>query len=138
VDVYAALADERRLVIATSIDPDAKVFGDKHLLSQAIANLLDNAIKYSDGGGRIELSARAAVGGVEIAVADNGPGIPESERANVTRRYYRLEGSRGTPGSGLGLSLVAAVVKLHGGTLALADNRPGLRVVIRLPDAKTP
>jgi signal transduction histidine kinase len=137
-DLYAALAEERDLSIATNIDPAAKVFGDRHLLSQAVANLLDNAIKYSPIGGHIELSARPADGGVTLVVADDGAGIPEDERVNVTRRYYRLERSRGTPGNGLGLSLVAAVVKLHGGTLTLEDNQPGLRVMIRLPDTKTP
>jgi signal transduction histidine kinase len=137
-DLYAALAEERDLTISIAVDPAAKVLGDRHLLSQAIANLLDNAIKHSHAGGRIDLSARPADNGIEIVVADNGPGIPDVERANVTRRYYRLERSRGTPGSGLGLSLVAAVVKLHGGTLALDDNRPGLRVTMRMPDTKTP
>jgi signal transduction histidine kinase len=138
VDLYAALAEERSLSVATQIDAQTSVFGDRHLLSQAVANLLDNAIKHSLAGGKIGLTAKSANGGVEIAVADNGPGIPAAERVNVTRRYYRLERSRGTPGSGLGLSLVAAVVKLHGGTLALEDNQPGLRAVMRLPNAPAP
>ena len=135
-DVYAALAEERQLSIAVAVAPEARAFGDRQLLSQAVANLIDNAIKHSRPGGRIEVAATAIDGDIEITVADNGPGIPEAERANVTRRYYRLERSRNTPGSGLGLALVAAVAKLHDGTLVLSNNAPGLRAAIRLPGAK--
>jgi signal transduction histidine kinase len=114
--------------------------GSRELIGQAIANLLDNAIKYglpekpsSAREKRVELVARKVNADVEISIADHGPGIGEKDRMRVLDRFVRLENSRSRPGSGLGLSLVAAVVHLHLGTLSIEDNEPGLRVVIRLP-----
>lgn len=106
---------------------------DRHLLSQALANLIDNAIKYTPAGGRLTVSACAVGESAEIVVADNGPGIPKSDRERVQERFVRLEASRNSAGSGLGLSLVRAVARFHGGTLSLEDNEPGLRVRLRLP-----
>jgi signal transduction histidine kinase len=103
------------------------------MISQAIANLLDNAIKYTPAGGTVAVRVTHAADHAEISVADSGPGIPDAEKPRVSERFYRLERARGTPGSGLGLSLVAAVARLHGGALRLENNRPqGLVAVITL------
>ena len=112
--------------------------GDRDLLLQAVANLLDNAIKFSPPGGTIRLSAEAAEPGIEITVADDGPGMPAEDRSHAGERFFRADKARATPGSGLGLSLVQAVAHLHGGELVLADARPGteppgLAAVLRLP-----
>ena len=108
------------------------------MVGQAIANLLDNAIKYgarspASGPQEITVSAGRADGVVELRVADRGPGIPEAERERVLDRFVRLDAARTRPGFGLGLSLVAAVARLHGGRLDLADNAPGLAVTLNLP-----
>jgi signal transduction histidine kinase len=92
-----------------------------------VANLLDNAIKYSPPGSRIVVAGGPSPTGASLAVSDNGPGIPAEFREQAVRRFFRLEASRSTPGTGLGLSLVSAVAKLHGARLCLEDNRPGLK-----------
>jgi signal transduction histidine kinase len=102
------------------------IHGDRHLLSQALANLLDNALKY--GGREIVVSTMRQNGRAVLEVGDRGPGIPERERETVFDRFVRLEPSRSTPGNGLGLSLVRAVAHRHNATVGLADNRPGLKV----------
>ena len=118
--------------------------GNRELLGQAVANLLDNALKYgaADGARRRaagRASRRAKSGDrVAIAVADRGPGIPEAERGRVIERFVRLESARSRPGFGLGLSLAAAVARLHGGLLRLEDNGPGLRAVLELPLSPLP
>jgi signal transduction histidine kinase len=124
------VAQERRQTIEAKLDSGVTVSGDRHLMSQAIANLLDNAIKYSPEGSRIEVAARMFDNRPIISVADNGPGIPAEFREQAVRRFFRLETSRSTPGTGLGLSLVSAVAKLHGARLLLEDNAPGLRVTL--------
>jgi hypothetical protein len=111
----------------------AKVQGDRDQLFQAVANLVDNAIKFSSPGGAVTLSLAQAPGQLEVTVTDRGPGIPEDAREKVMERFYRLEESRTMPGSGLGLALVAAVARLHGGHLALSDNHPGLKAAVCLP-----
>jgi signal transduction histidine kinase len=103
-----------------------------------VANLLDNAMKFSPPSGRIHLSAHAVPGAVEIVVADDGPGIPPQDREHATQRFFRGEQARSTPGSGLGLALVQAVAMLHGGALRLEDNAPGLRAVLQLPAVDRP
>jgi signal transduction histidine kinase len=116
-------------------EPGVRISGDWHLLSQALANLLDNALKYA-GGGLIELRVYHENGRAILEVADQGPGIPEADRQSVFDRFVRLEPSRTTPGNGLGLSLVRAIARRHDGSVVLADNRPGLRVRLqftRLP-----
>ncbi len=107
----------------------------RELLAQAVTNLLDNAVKHTPAGGRIVVRVVAEGGSVLLVVADSGPGIPAADRARVLERFVRLEESRSTPGSGLGLSLVAAVARLHGATLDLTDNAPGLRVELRFSAA---
>ena len=115
--------------------------GNRELVSQALANLVDNAIKYAPppaaaNGAQPEIVVKAAAGEgdrILLTVADAGPGIPEADRGRVVERFVRLEQSRSQPGSGLGLSLAQAVAHLHGGELKLEDNAPGLRSVISLP-----
>jgi signal transduction histidine kinase len=136
VDLYAPLAEEKGLAL-TAEPPveDASVPADRDLLFQALANLADNAIKYTPAGGQVTVSLRRADGGAEIAIADSGPGIPPDQREKVLDRFVRLDASRHTPGTGLGLSVVRAVAQYHGAVLRLEDNRPGLKVVIFLPAA---
>ena len=107
-------------------------------MAQAVANLLDNAIKYTPARGRVRVAVERAPGGFAITVADTGPGIPAAERDRVLERFVRLDATRSTPGNGLGLSLVAAVAKLHGASLTLEDNRPGLAVRLVLAGAAAP
>jgi signal transduction histidine kinase len=114
------------------IPPEMPVFGDRELIQQAVANLLDNAIKFSPDGGSIALEATRQ-DRLRIVVADHGPGIPPEDQMRATERFYRGETARHTPGSGLGLALVQAVAQLHGGHLRLADNGPGLRAELDLP-----
>jgi signal transduction histidine kinase len=134
-ELYEPLAEEKGLEFTIAAGTGVRVRGDRHLLAQATANLLDNAIKYTDAGS-VSLSVGREDGDAAITVADSGPGIPEDRCAAVFDRFVRLEGSRSTPGNGLGLSLVRAVALLHGGTVTLADNSPGLRAVFRLPAAR--
>jgi len=112
------------------------ISGNRNLISQALANLVDNAIKYSTEGGRVEVTLDHDAKGARIVVADNGPGIPEEDRNRVIERFVRLESSRNSPGTGLGLSLVSAVARLHDAELTLSDNGPGLRAELRFPLAR--
>jgi signal transduction histidine kinase len=132
-ELYAPLAEQRGLKMTTDISGDGVVRGDRDLLFQALANLADNAIKFSPPGGTIRIGVRRTGEGVGISVADDGPGIPAESREDVRRRFVRLDESRTTPGSGLGLSLVDAVANLHDGRLILEDNEPGLRATLDLP-----
>jgi signal transduction histidine kinase len=113
------------------------VSGNRQLLFQAIGNLLDNATKYGASGGRVSLAVSNGGEGPEVVVADHGPGIPEADRARVLERFVRLDASRTTPGNGLGLSLVAAIARLHSAVLRLDDNHPGLKVSLRFKPAAT-
>ncbi len=131
-ELYGAVAEERGLRLELACPEHLPVYGDRDMLQQAVANLLDNAMKFSPSGGVIRLAARAGPA-AEIEVSDQGPGIPEPERARVTERFYRGEAARSTPGAGLGLALVQAVAQLHGGVLSLGSNDPGLRAVLHLP-----
>jgi signal transduction histidine kinase len=131
-DLYGAVAEERGIALQVEVAAVVPAFGDRAMLQQAIANLVDNAVKFSPDGGTVRLVASCSTM-VFVAVEDQGPGIPPSEREKATNRFYRGETARSTPGSGLGLSLVQAVAFLHGGTLRLEDNRPGLRAVLSLP-----
>jgi signal transduction histidine kinase len=109
------------------------ITGDRDLLFDALANLVDNAIKHGREAGKVVVRLDRCDDGAVISVADNGPGIPLDEHQHVFRRFYRLERSRCTPGNGLGLSLVAAVARLHEARVELSDNAPGLKVEMRLP-----
>jgi signal transduction histidine kinase len=132
-EVYEPVAEEKGIVLEVDAPRPARLHGEPHLLSQALANVLDNAVKYVPRGGRVEVRVAAAAGRVRIDVADDGPGIPESFRDRAFDRFSRLEASRSASGSGLGLSLVRAVAHLHQGRVVLSDNQPGLRVTIDLP-----
>ena len=142
-ELYEPLADEKGLILTIDAPAAAPVRGNRELISQALANLVDNAIKYAAPGAalpdgeRPEIRIQASSEGdrILLTVADRGPGIPESDRARALERFVRLEQSRSKPGSGLGLSLASAVARLHGGELKLEDNHPGLRTVISLPRA---
>ena len=149
-ELYEPAAEEAGVSFNVHIEPGLRLVGNRELIGQTVANLVDNALKY---GARDEMRGLAAPGGavaapprsevsldvrrvgaeVEIAVADRGPGVASADRARVLDRFVRLEGARSRPGSGLGLSLAAAVARMHGGSLRLEDNRPGLRVVVALP-----
>ena len=109
--------------------------GIRRLLAQALANLIDNAIKYTPTGGAVRVSAVTVGGYAELSIADNGPGVPEAERGRIFDRFVRLEADRGKPGAGLGLSLVRAVAQMHNAEITAEDASPGLRVTLRLPSA---
>jgi signal transduction histidine kinase len=141
-ELYEPLADEKGIALTVDAPVAAPVRGNRELVSQALANLIDNAIKYAGPNGKLngtpaEIVVKAGNDGERIAlsVADRGPGIAEADRGRVVERFVRLEQSRSEPGSGLGLSLAAAVARLHGGELKLEDNHPGLRSTIALPRA---
>jgi signal transduction histidine kinase len=141
-ELYEPVADEKGIVLKIDAPAAAPVRGNRELVSQALANLIDNAIKYAGPSGKVngvpaEIVVRAGNDGerIAISVADRGPGIPDADRGRVVERFVRLEQSRSEPGSGLGLSLASAVARLHGGELKLEDNHPGLRTTIALPRA---
>jgi signal transduction histidine kinase len=131
VDLYAPVSEERGIELVSSVAPGAEVQGNRQLLAQALANLLDNAIKFTPDGGRIRVQLCGSANQPEVIVEDNGPGISADKREIVLGRRVRLDEARKFPGSGLGLSLVAAVTKLHGARLVLDDAGPGLRVSLR-------
>jgi signal transduction histidine kinase len=132
-ELYGPLAEDKGLAFERACPPGAAVQANRHLLAQALANLLDNAIKYTPSGGKVGLAVEEAPAGPVIVVADSGPGIPAGERERVLERFVRLDATRSTSGNGLGLSLVNAVARLHGARLALADNQPGLAVRLEFP-----
>ncbi len=158
-ELYEPLADDKGLALKVDAKGPAPVKGNRELISQALANLIDNAIKYaapkheapalalatedavadaappSNAVATIVVSAAAEGNRVLLTVADSGPGVPAADRSRVVERFVRLEQSRSQPGAGLGLSLAAAVARLHRGELGLEDNAPGLRVVLTLPRA---
>jgi len=138
VEFYAPAAELKRIQLSFHGDGPLPVLGDPILLAQALGNLIDNALKYAPEYGAIEVAVTRRSDTAEISVTDNGPGIGDSEKLKVFERFYRGDASRGTPGVGLGLSLVQAVAKLHGSVLELSDRDPGLKVVLLLPGALTP
>jgi len=148
-ELYEPLAEDKGLTLEVDAKQHAAVKGNRELVSQALANLVDNAIKYAAppppypppvNGERsgILVTADAEQDRIVLTVSDRGPGIPSADRSRVIDRFVRLERSRSLPGSGLGLSLVSAVARLHGGELKLEDNAPGLRARISLPRAAAP
>jgi len=132
-ELYGAVAEEKG--IALKVDAPARLiaFGDRELIQQAAANLVDNAVKFSPPDSAVSISATVTRVGVEVTVADQGPGIPEPDRARATERFFRGESARNSPGSGLGLALVQAVAQLHGGSLRFRDAGPGLIATLTLP-----
>lgn len=132
-ELYEPVAAGKQQELVVGSTDDLFIRGDRDLLFQAVANLVDNAVKYGPEGGTIAVGVVGKDGRVEISVADNGPGVPADKRDAVLDRFVRLEASRCSPGSGLGLSLVAAVAQLHHGELRLEDGGPGLRVRLLIP-----
>jgi signal transduction histidine kinase len=138
-EFYQPVAELQRVALSFASSGPLVLAADPLLLAQAIGNLIDNALKYAQENGAIKVEASCRPdGAIEIAVSDDGPGIPDEEKPKVLERFYRGDASRGTPGAGLGLSLVAAVAKLHGGALKLTDNHPGLRATLILFPSANP
>ncbi|MGB6120193.1 MAG: ATP-binding protein [Mesorhizobium sp.] len=131
VELYEPLAEEQGVSLTIGALDEERVMGNRELIGQALSNIVDNAIKYSsetEGGGKVEVRLARADNEIVVEVSDNGPGIPEEDRARAVERFVRLEQSRSQPGSGLGLSLADAVMKFHRGRLQLSGNDPGLKV----------
>ncbi|MGA3005031.1 MAG: HAMP domain-containing sensor histidine kinase [Acetobacteraceae bacterium] len=135
-DLYGAVAEEKGVDLTVAHPKRLEINGDAALIQQAVANLVDNAVKFSPEHGSVRLAAAQDGRRIRITVTDQGPGIPEADRARATERFYRGDTARGTPGSGLGLALVQAVAYLHGGVLRLEDARPGLRAALELAHAE--
>jgi len=131
-ELYQAVGEEKEISVRLGAAV-GHMRGDRDLIFQAVSNLLDNAIKYSPAGSEVRLEMSDEGDLLTIAVSDQGPGVPETERGKVLDRFYRTASVTGIPGSGLGLSLVNAIARHHGGELILADNAPGLRVLLELP-----
>jgi signal transduction histidine kinase len=127
VELYDAAAEQDGTLLSVVGDREVLVTGDRDLIFDAIANLVDNAIKHGRAGGHVVVANENIEGRPVISIADDGPGIPAGEYEHVCKRFYRLEQSRYTPGNGLGLSLVAAVARLHGAQIEMLDNAPGLK-----------
>ena len=134
-ELYEPVAEERGIKLALDVTDGTRLTANRQLVGQAVANLIDNAIKYSAKAKNpsIGITLQSDTDAIEIAVSDRGPGIAPGDRERVLKRFVRLEKSRTEPGTGLGLSLVQAVARLHGGAVRLEDNAPGLRVVLRIP-----
>ncbi|MCR6637385.1 HAMP domain-containing sensor histidine kinase [Devosia sp.] len=136
-ELYTPVAEDEGIEVTTDIAEGVTLRANRELIGQAMVNLLENAMKYAkpeDGrAGKISVSLKREGGSVVIVVADNGPGIAEADRSRVLERFVRLEKSRSEPGSGLGLALVNAVARLHGGSFSIEDNGPGVRAVLAVP-----
>jgi signal transduction histidine kinase len=132
-ELFDAAAESKGGRVEVIGNHPAPVTADRDLLFDAVANLVDNAVKHGRPGGRVIVSTDKIDSEALISVSDEGPGIPASEFEHIFKRFYRLERSRGTPGNGLGLSLVAAVARLHGARITLSDNAPGLKVTLDFP-----
>jgi len=136
VELYDATAEEEGITLVSRIEGQAVTLGDKNLLTSAVVNLIDNALKYAGSGATVRIQARQERETVSVIVQDDGPGIPPAERSRVVERFYRLDQSRSLPGNGLGLSIVTAIASLHWGKLSLEDATPGLLARIVLPRAE--
>ena len=142
-ELYEPLCEEKGLEFEAELTPQLTARGNREFIAQALANLLDNAVKYTPSGGAVMLRVRRRSSGeLEFSVTDTGLGVPEADRARIVQRFVRLENSRNEPGAGLGLSLVAAVAEAHGGRLEIDEGPgaingmgPGLRVALVLPRA---
>jgi signal transduction histidine kinase len=133
IELYDAAAEEYGTRLTVVADPEVMAVGDPDLIFDALSNLVDNAIKHGRAGGKVVVTTELLEGSPVVSIGDDGPGIPADEREQVFKRFYRLERSRYTPGNGLGLSLVVAVIRLHGGRIEMLDNSPGLRLRIWFP-----
>jgi signal transduction histidine kinase len=136
-ETYEPIADERKQSLFSTIESGLMVRADRKLLTQMIVNVLENAIRHSPAETQVSMTASQTTGGVMVAIADTGPGVPEAEQRRIFQPFYRREASRSTPGSGLGLSLVSAIADLHGITINLSDNHQGLRVILIFPNKPT-
>jgi len=133
-EVYGPAAEERRQTLRSRTALGVSVWGDRELVTQMLANLVENAVRHGREGGTVEVALeRAPDGGAALTVADDGPGIPAAERERVFRRFHRLDAARSSPGTGLGLALAKAIADLHGMSIDLSDNAPGLRVTVAVP-----
>lgn len=132
-EIYQSAVEEKSQTLSEDIPANLCVHGDRELLTQLFANLVENATRHCDAGARIELAARLTPASIDVIVADNGPGIPAGMREKVLQRFVRLDASRTTPGNGLGLALAHAVAMLHDADLVLGDNAPGLRICVHFP-----
>jgi signal transduction histidine kinase len=133
VELFDATAENKNVRVKVTGDRPVRITGDRDLLFDAVANLVDNAIKHGREAGQVAVELNRSDSGAMISVSDDGPGIPADEHQRVFRRFYRLERSRRTPGNGLGLSLVAAVARVHHARVKLFDNAPGLKVELQFP-----
>ena len=132
-EIFRPLAEERGISLSVVVTRTAQIEGDRALIIEALANLVDNAVKFTPDGGRVELSLYGPPARVVLSVADTGPGIPFDMRQSVLRRFFRLDGSRTSQGSGLGLSMVKAIADLHQGELKISDGNPGCVVQLIFP-----
>ncbi|HEY6431006.1 MAG TPA: sensor histidine kinase, partial [Acetobacteraceae bacterium] len=130
---YDAGAEDKDVRLAVDVPATLPAYGDRALIQQAVANLVDNAVKFSPAGGTVTLRAVSGGRGPSIIVSDQGAGIPATDRGRATERFFRGETARSTPGAGLGLALVQAVAQLHGGELRLGDGNPGLVASLSIP-----
>lgn len=133
VELYQPQAEQQGIVLGVSSESGRQVMGHRQLLAQAVANLIDNALKFTPAGGSVQLAAHTDDGRLVLTVADTGPGIPAGERGRAVEPFVRLDNTPSRDGAGLGLSLAAAVARLHGGSLRLEDNQPGLIAILDLP-----
>ena len=134
-EAFAPSAEDQQQSLALAVDSAATVDGDSDLLTQMLVNLVENALRHAGPGARIVVRTGRVGRAASLSVTDNGPGVPDSERERLFDRFYRLERSRSTPGSGLGLALVAAVAKLHGAEVSLGAADPGLEARVTFPEA---
>jgi signal transduction histidine kinase len=137
-EIYADIFEQKDQSLLIAVEPGICIHGNRQLLAQIVSNLLENAHKYAGDGAEIELRVGRVQDKVELVVSDNGPGIPKDKFDEILERYVRLDSARSTPGNGLGLSLVNAIAKLHGATLILLDNSPGLRILLSFPSLPCP
>jgi signal transduction histidine kinase len=135
VEAFQPAADDEGKTLALRLDDPLPILGDKELLTQMIANLIDNALRHTRQGVRVEVAGERMPSGVRLSVADDGPGVDSRELKVIFERFYRADAARSAPGSGLGLSLVAAIADLHGLECSASDNHPGLRVTLTTADS---
>jgi signal transduction histidine kinase len=134
-EAFAPSAEDQHQTLSLVVEAAAVVDGDAELLTQMLVNLVENALRHTGPNAQITVKVARSGGAASLSVADDGPGVPEAERERLFDRFYRLERSRSTPGSGLGLALVAAVARLHGAEVDLAPTQPGLEVRVSFPEA---
>lgn len=137
VELYEPYAVEKKIALTNQVTESAVITGEKNLLTQAIANLLDNALKFTPEGGRVTIACEKSLLFTDLIIVDTGPGIPSAFRDKVFEKFFRLEHSRHTRGNGLGLSLVAAIARIHNAVITLGDNHPGLMVRLSFPHSDT-